>query len=74
MRVSINAYIMSNQLGLHPIFGISLLVYKKSKQFNHSQIADDIAALMLTLSVNGPFILTESYIIEIWKTSFVSCR
>ena len=44
--------IISDQLGLQSFSRDNFLVYSKSNQFNQSDIANDIAALMLTLSVN----------------------
>ena len=41
---------------LQPILGAIHLFIKKSKQFYQSNIASDIAALALTLSVNEPLI------------------
>ena len=40
--------------GLQPIFGGLAWFIEKYKQFNRSDIASDIALLMLTLSVNEP--------------------
>ena len=52
--ISVNAHIISYQLGLQPIFeGLAWFV-KKYKQFNKSDIVSDIAALTPTISVNGP--------------------
>ena len=53
--ISVNTCIISDQLRLQPILEwLTWFIIKKSKQFNHSDIASDIAALTLTLSVNGP--------------------
>ena len=55
--VNINACIISDQLGLQTIFGVISWFIKKSKQFNQSNIANDITALTLTPNANGPFIM-----------------
>ena len=53
LGISITACIISDPLGLQPIFLDWLPWFiKKSKQFNQNDIAIDIAAL--TLTVNGP--------------------
>ena len=46
--------IISDQVGLQSFSRDNFLVYSKSNQFNQSHIANDIVALMLTLSVNRP--------------------
>ena len=51
LSVSINAY----QLWLQPIFGQLTWFIKKSKQFYQRDIASNIAALALPLSVNRPY-------------------
>ena len=53
-NVNINACIISDHMGLQPIFGVTCFVYKKSMQFDLSNIVGDTAALMLMLSVKGP--------------------
>ena len=35
-------------------YGVTSLALEKAKQFNQSDITNDIAALMLTFGVNGP--------------------
>ena len=43
---------MCGQLGLQPIFGVTRLLCKKSKQLNQSNITGNITVLTLTLE--GP--------------------
>ena len=53
-NVSFNACIISDQLKLQPIFGGPVWFIKKFKQFNQSDMANQVAALTMTLYVDWP--------------------